>query len=94
MVFLLAFYKVYAKQPQATIHPIHLYEGKTSEYVYMLVNVFIEKFRYIITTKVYSTGAPYEDRHCLSSTCVSDAGLRVCHHASVINRHRPAGSGR
>jgi hypothetical protein len=53
MVFLLAFYKVYAKQPQATIHPIHLYEGKTSEYVYMLVNVFIEKFRYIITTKVY-----------------------------------------
>ncbi|POZ14257.1 hypothetical protein C3Z09_19220 [Lelliottia aquatilis] len=87
MVFLLAFFKVYAKEHQATIHPIRLYEGKTAEYVYMLVNVFIEKFRYIITTKVLSTGAPYEDRHCLCCDCINYAGLRVCHDAEALYRH-------
>jgi hypothetical protein len=48
MVFLLAFFKVYVKADIATIYPIQMYEGKTAEYVYMLVNMILEKFRYII----------------------------------------------
>jgi len=44
MLFLLAFFKVYAKAHISTIHPIQMYEGKTVIYVYMLVNVIIEKF--------------------------------------------------
>jgi len=44
MLFLLVFFKVYAKAHISTIHPIQMYEGKTVIYVYMLVNVIIEKF--------------------------------------------------
>ncbi|GFQ10196.1 hypothetical protein MH17539M_13000 [Enterobacter hormaechei] len=44
MLCLLVFFKVYVKANISTTHPIQKYEGKTAEYVYMLVNVFIEKF--------------------------------------------------
>ncbi|PLA70929.1 hypothetical protein C1166_22035 [Enterobacter bugandensis] len=87
MVFLLAFLKVYAKAHISTIHPIQMYEGKTAKYVYMLVNVIIERFRYINAATVSLTGAFYENRFCHCSDCVSDAGLRFCHHASALWRH-------
>jgi len=44
MLFLLAFFKVYVKADISTTHSIQKYEGKTAEYVYMLVNVFVENF--------------------------------------------------
>jgi len=44
MLFLLAFFKVYVKAGISTTYPIQKYEGKTAEYVYMLVNVFVENF--------------------------------------------------
>ncbi|OWG33296.1 hypothetical protein DP180_16470 [Enterobacter kobei] len=87
MVFLLAFLKVYAKAHISTIHPIQMHEGKTAKYVYMLVNVIIEKFRYINAATVCLTGASYENRYCHGSDCVSDAGLRICYHASALWRH-------
>ncbi|OZV02411.1 hypothetical protein CIW55_06515 [Enterobacter cloacae] len=87
MVFLLAFFKVYAKGHISTIHPIQMYEGKTAKYVYMLVNVIIEKFRYIHAPTEFLTGAFYENRYCHCSDCISDAGLRLCYHASAIWRY-------
>ncbi|CAD5354346.1 protein of unknown function [Enterobacter cancerogenus] len=91
--FLQAFFKVYAIADIPTIHPIPMYEGKTAEYVYMLVNVIIEKFRYIIATRVL-TGAHYENRHYLCCDCVSDAGLRFRNHAAALYGYRFAGAGR
>jgi len=44
MLFLLVFFKVYVKAAISTTLSLQKYEGKTAEYVYMLVNVIIEKF--------------------------------------------------
>ncbi|AQT89910.1 hypothetical protein DN594_17355 [Enterobacter cloacae] len=87
MVFLLAFLKVYAKPHISTIHPIPMHEGKTAKYVYMLVNVIIEKFRYINAATGFLTGAFYENRYCHCSDCISDAGLRFCDHAPALYRY-------
>ncbi|PTM35565.1 hypothetical protein DA103_11740 [Enterobacter cloacae] len=87
MVCLLVFFKVYAKAHISTIHPIQMYEGKTVKYVYMLVKMIFERFRYINATSVFLTGAFYENRNCHCCDCISDAGLRLCDHAPALYRH-------